>query len=171
MSQPKPYERFLEENKVVEFPSQPSPPLPAEANPLVKQQEANAIDAQTPTQSIPGYFLKVTKITLTLEQEDGITHYHIRPNLVTKMKQVSNVTPTHNTSYLLQDPQNDSSHSIVGEANEITTEQVKCQQQQPEHGFRTNTKHKCHQPRLCYNCRQTGHFIKNCPQLTEKGII
>jgi len=57
------------------------------------------------------------------------------------MKQVSNVPQTQNTCHQLQDPQYESSHSIVGEVNEITTEQVNCQPQKPKHVFHTtNTK-------------------------------
>ena len=137
---------------------------------MVTQQQASTIGAQTTIQSIPGHFQKVTKATPTLEQEDGITHNHMRSNLATKRKQILKAPQTQYTSYQLQDPQYESSHSTAGEVNEITTEQVNCRQQTPKHGFQTNTKRRLHQHRLCYKCRQTGHFIKNCPQFTEKGI-
>ena len=115
MPQPKLFKHFVKKSKVVEFLSQPSPPLPAEINPLVKQQQASAIGAQTPIQSISGHFLKVTKATPTLEQEDGITHSHIRSHLATKTKQIPKAPQTQNTSHQLQDPQYESSHSLVGE--------------------------------------------------------
>jgi len=83
------------------------------------------------------------------------------------MKQVSNVPQTQNTSHQVQDPQHESNHSLVGEVNEITTEQVNCRQQKPKHGFRTDTKRQRNQNHLCYKCRQKGHFIKHCPLLTE----
>jgi len=169
MPQPKLFKHSVKTNKVVGFLPQPSPPLPAQMNPLVKQQQASAIGTQTPLQNIPGHFLQVTKATPTLEQEDGITHSHIRSHSATKRKQIPKAPQTHNTSHQLQDPQYASSHSIVGEVNEITTEQVNCRQQTPKHGFQPNKKRRRHQYRLCYECRQTGHFIKNCSLFTEKG--
>jgi len=161
------FKHFVKKSLVDEFLSQRSPPLPAQTNPLVKQKQASAIGTRTPIPSTLGHFPKVTKVASMLEQEDWRIHYHKRPNLATKIKQVSNVPQTQNTSYQLQDPQYESNHSIVGEVNEITTEQVTCRPQKPKHEFHTNTKQRRHQHRLCYKCRQTGHFIKNCPQFTD----
>jgi len=137
---------------------------------LINQQQASAIGAQTPIPSIPDHFPQSTKAKPTLEQEDEITHSHIRSHLATKMKHVSNVPQTQNISHQLRDPQYESSHSIVGEVNEITTEQVNCQQQKPKHAFQTNTKQRRHQHRICYKCGQKGHFTKNCPQFIKTEI-
>jgi len=134
---------------------------------LVKQQQVSALGTRTTIPNTPGLFLKATEAISTLEQEDGRIHYHTHPNLATKMKQVSNVPQTQNTSHRLQDRQYESNHSIVGEVNEIITEQVNCRPQKTKHEFHTNTKQRRHQHRLCYKCRQTGHFKKNCPQFTE----
>jgi len=90
---------------------------------LVTQKQANTIGSQTTIQSIPGHFQKVTKAKSTMEQEDGITHNHKRSNSATKRKQIPKAPQTQNTSLQVQDPQHESSHSIVGEVNEITTEQ------------------------------------------------
>jgi len=86
------------------------------------------------------------------------------------MKHVSNVPQMQNISHQLQDPQDESSHSIVGEVNENTTEQVNCQQQKPKHAFQTNTKQRRYQHRICYKFRKKGHLTKNCPQFIKKGI-
>ena len=170
MPQPKLFKHSVKTNKVVGFLPQPSPPLPAQMNPLVKQQQASAIGTQTPLQNIPGHFLQVTKATPTLEQEDGITHSHIRSHSATKRKQIPQASQTQNTSHHLQDPQHYESHSIVCEVNEINTEQVNCQQQTPKYGFRPYKKRRRHQYRLYNKCSQTGHFIKNCTQFTETEI-
>jgi len=145
MTQPK----FFKKRKVEESLSQSSPPLPAETNPLVTQQQANTIGAQTAIQSIPGHFQKVTKATSAPEQEDGVTHNHKRSNSATKRKQIPKAPQTQNTSHQVQDPQHESSHSVAGEVNEITTEQVNCRQQTPKHGFQPNKKRRRHQYRLC----------------------
>jgi len=60
MPKSKLFKHFVKKRNVVESLSQPSPPLPAETNPLVKQQQASAIGAQTPIPSTPGHFPKVT---------------------------------------------------------------------------------------------------------------
>ena len=167
MPQLKLFKHFVKKRKIVESLSQLPPPLPAETNSLVKQQQVSALGTRTTIPNTPGLFPKVTEATSTLEQEDGIIHYHSRPNLAITMKQVSNVPQTQNTSHQVQDPQHVSNHSLVGEVNKITSEQVIYRHQKPKHGFRTDTKRQRNQHRVCYKCRQKGHFIKNCPQLTE----
>ena len=106
MPQPKLFKHFVKKSKVDEFLSQRSPPLPAETNPLVTQQQASATGTRTPIPSTPGHFPKVTKVTSTLEQEDGRIHYHTRPNLATKIKQVSKThlinCKTHNMNQTTQ---------------------------------------------------------------------
>ena len=149
--------------------SPPSPPLSEEINPLVEQKQASAIDTQTPTQRIQSHFPKATKATQTLEQEVGITHKHIISNSAAQRKQIPKVSQTEYTSRQSQDIQYISNHSTVGEVNEITTEQVSRRQRRPETGYHTYTKQWHHQLRLCCKRRQTGHFIKNCPRITEKN--
>jgi len=60
----------------------------------------------------------------------------MRSYLATKWKQTPKAPQTQSTSHQLQDPQYESSHSIVGEVNQITTEQVNCRQQEPQHDSR-----------------------------------
>ena len=72
------FKHFVKKRKIVESLPQPSPPLPAETNPLVKQQQVSALGTRTPIPNTPGLFPKVTEATSTLEQEDGIIHCHTR---------------------------------------------------------------------------------------------
>jgi len=160
MSQPKLFNHFLKQRKVVELLSTPSPPLSEKIIPLAEQKQANAIGTQIPTQSIQGNFPKATKATQKLEQEAGITYKHKVSNSATKRKQIPKALQTQNTSHQLQDIQYESSHSTVGEVHEITTEQISRRQRRPETGCQTYTKQRHYQLRLYYKCRQTGHLIK-----------
>jgi len=58
MPQPKLFKHFVKKSKVVEILSQSSPPLPTETNPLVSQQQANIIGAQTTLQARQVIFRK-----------------------------------------------------------------------------------------------------------------
>jgi len=164
------FKHFVTEREDVESLSQQSPPPPAETNPLAKQQQTSALGTRTPIPNTPGYFSRTTETTSTLEQEDGVIHYHTGSNSKTTIKQVSNVPQTLNASHQLQDPQHTSNHLSVGEVDEITSEQVNCRHQKPKHGLQTDTKRHRNQHRLCYKCRQKGHFTKNCPQYMKKRI-
>jgi len=60
MPKSKLFKHFDKQRNVVESLSQPSPPLPAEIHPLVKQQ-VSAIDIRTPIPSAPGHFPQIKK--------------------------------------------------------------------------------------------------------------
>ena len=162
------FKHYVTKREDVESLSQHFTLPPTETNPFVKRQQTSALGTRTPIPNTSGYFSRATEAMSTLEQEDGIIHYHTDPNSVSTIKQFSNVPQTQNTSHQLQDPQNTSNHSLAGEVNEIASESVNCRHQIPKPGLRTNTKQSRHQHRLCYKCRQTGHFKTHCPQLIEK---
>jgi len=80
---------------------------------LVKQQ-VSALGTRTTIPNTPGLFPKLTEATSTLEQEDGIIHYHSRPNSAITIKTSfkcptdtkhisSSARPT--ISHQVQDPQ------------------------------------------------------------------
>ena len=109
------FKHFVTKRKIAESLSQPTPPPPAETNPLVKQQQISTLGTR-PIPNTPSHFSRATEATLTLEKEDGFIHYHTGPNSATTMKQVSHVPQTQNTSHQVQDPQHESNHSIVGKS-------------------------------------------------------
>ena len=50
----------------------------------------------------------------------------------------------------------------VCKANETITQQVNNQTRRPKNDSQTKLKRRWHQYRICYNCRKTGHFGKDC---------
>jgi len=160
------FKHLATKRKETESLHQLSPPSLADANLLVKQQQPSVWDIRTPIPNNSGHFSRATEATSTLEQEDGIIHYHIGPNSATTLKRILNVPQTQSKSHQMLDPQHTSNRSLLGKVNEITLEQVNCLHQKPIHRLRTDNQH-----RLCYECRQKGHFTKNCPQLTTKWIF
>jgi len=143
MTKSKLFNQFYKQRKAVESLPKPSPPLPAETNPLVKQQQ---------------------------EQEDEITLDSTCSDSAKTRKLVLKAPQIQDTPHRVQDPQHTLSTSTVGEINEIVTEQLNGRQQTPNQEFQSNKKRRHHQYRLCYNSRQTGHFTINCPQPTGKGV-
>ena len=111
MPQLKLFKHFVKKRKIVESLSQLPPPLPAETNSLVKQQQVSALGTRTTIPNTPGLFPKVTEATSTLEQEDGIIHYHIGPNSATTLKRILNVPQTQSKSHQMLDPQHTSNRS------------------------------------------------------------
>jgi len=134
------FKHLVTKRKEIESLYQLSPPSPADAKPLAKQLQPSISVTRTPTPNTPSYFSRTTEAIPTLKQEDGITHYLTGPLSAPTIKQVSNVSLTQNTPSPMQDPQQDSNHSLAVEIPEILTEQVNCRPQKLELHSRTNTK-------------------------------
>jgi len=136
----KPFKQFFQPRKKEEFLSSPANLLLGNISPSVKQQQPSAINVQKPTPSIQDNPPRATKATQTYEQEDGMTHKYTVSNL----KNIKTCKP-----------------------NETITKQLISRSRRPKNGFQIKQKKRRHQHRLCYRCKHTRHFIKDCPIIAE----